>query len=258
METPKNGGAGESTVPPATEPEGPRNPFARMGGVLFNPDETFRSIAWRPDWLVPFLVILVFSSVSFFLIAPKLDYEPQMREMFEKNPNLSAQQKEKAIEESLGRVEMMNKFGLVTSVLSVAILTLILAAIFWGALRAFGAENGFKQTFAVTVYAWLPQTIKGVLVTLIAMPRSAIDVRSMGSLLKSNLGAFVDRGDSPALYALLSSVDLFNIWVIVLLTIGLAAISGFRRSKLAIMIVSLFAVYVALKVGFAALMGGMG
>jgi hypothetical protein len=85
-----------------------------------------------------------------------------------------------------------------------------------------------------------------------------IDARELGSLLKSNLGALVDSSDAPVLHSLLSSVDLFNIWTIVLYTIGLAAISRFSKTNLALYVTGLYLIIVAVKVGFAALIGGMG
>jgi hypothetical protein len=250
----------ESSVQPSvpSSSEGQDNPFARIVGVLFSPEETFASIARRPDWLVPLLLMIIVAVGSFAVLAPKIDYEPQFRAMFENNRNIPPEQREKLIEESLGRVEAMKVFGYVTPVLSILVITLVMAGVFWGGLRAFGGDNSFKQTYAVTVYGWIPMFLKSVISTLIALPRSVIDARDLGSLLKSNLGAFVDSSEAPVLNSLLSSVDLFNIWTIVLFTIGLAAISRFNRTNLAIYVTALYLIVVAVKVGFAALIGGMG
>jgi hypothetical protein len=146
----------------------------------------------------------------------------------------------------------------VTPVVSILVITLVMAGVFWGGLRAFGGDNSFQQTYAVTVYGWIPMFVKSVITTLIALPRSVIDARELGSLLKSNLGALVDSSEAPVLHSLLSSVDLFNIWTIVLYAIGLAAISRFSKTGLALYVTGLYLVIVAVKVGFAALIGGMG
>lgn len=249
-----------SSIPPGapSSPEGQDNPFARIVGVLFSPEETFGSIARRPDWLVPLLLMIAVAVGSYAILAPRIDYEPQFRAMFEQNRNIPPEQREKLVEESLERVETMKVFGYVTPVLSILIITLVMAGVFWGGLRAFGGDNSFKQTYAVTVYGWIPMFLKSVITTLIALPRSVIDARELGSLLKSNLGAFVDSSEAPVLHSLLSSVDLFNIWTIVLFAIGLAAISRFSRTNLAIYVTALYLIIVAVKVGFAALIGGMG
>jgi hypothetical protein len=250
----------ESSVPPrvSSSPEGGDNPFARIVGVLFSPEETFASIARRPDWLVPLLLMIIVAVGSYAVLAPKIDYEPQFRAMYEQNRHVPADQREELIEKSLEGVERMKVFGYVTPVLSILVLTLLMAGVFWGGLRAFGGDNSFKQTYAVTVYGWIPMFLKSVITTLIALPRSVIDARELGSLLKSNLGAFVDSSEAPVMHSLLSSVDLFNIWTIVLFAIGLAAISRFSRTNLAIYVTVLYLIVVAVKVGFAALIGGIG
>ena len=43
--------------------------FGRLIGVLVSPGKTFRSIAERPAWLVPFLVLMVLSLVAKSMLA---------------------------------------------------------------------------------------------------------------------------------------------------------------------------------------------
>ena len=53
----------------------------------------------------------------------------------------------------------------------------------------------------------------------------------LGRLLPSNLGAFLPEQSSPVLLALATSIDLFSIWAVVLLTLGMA--SAHRRLEAA-------------------------
>ncbi|HEX7707197.1 MAG TPA: hypothetical protein VF701_12130, partial [Thermoanaerobaculia bacterium] len=73
------------------------------------------------------------------------------------------------------------------------------------------------------------------------------------TMVKSNPGFLVDASDRPVLYSLLTSIDLFTIWTIVLLVFGFSALSKLSRGKTAAIIVTLWFVMLAIKLGFAAI-----
>ncbi len=98
--------------------------------------------------------------------------------------------------------------------------------------------------------------IKAIISTAIATTRTTIDARMASAILKSNLGALTSSSDSPVLFALLSSVDLFTIWTIVLLSIGFAVVTRFTAARVGAYVVGLYLVVVLFKVGMAMLMGG--
>jgi len=82
------------TAPPPP-PEGPEGPpakpssFDRIIGVLMAPSETFESIAARPNWGVPLIIILVIAVVSGVLVATRVNFNDLAREAMEMNPNVS-------------------------------------------------------------------------------------------------------------------------------------------------------------------------
>ncbi|MBW3670516.1 MAG: YIP1 family protein [Acidobacteria bacterium] len=243
--------------PAAPAPEGPENPLTRLFGVLVSPGETFESIGRKPDWLIPLLVWIAISIAGTMVVMPRLDYEPMYRSMLERNSQLTEKQREQQLDRMMEGAELGEKWGVYAPVLTVPLMFLVVGTVFWGALRAFGAENSFRQSLSVTIYAFTPQLLKAITSTAIASTRTTIDARLANALLKSNLGAFLTSPtESPVMFALLGSVDLFTIWTIVLLAIGLSVISKFPAGKVAILVVVLYLVVVLVKVGFAALMGG--
>lgn len=246
----------EPGQPTARGPEEATNSFARLFGVLVSPGETFEGIARKPDWLIPLLVWIAISVAATIVLTPRLDYEPMFRSMMERNSQLSEQQREQQLDTMLETSEKRKLWGKLAPVATVPIMMLIVGVLFWGALRAFGADNSFRQSFSVTLYAFAPQFIKSIITTAIAAARTSIDARSVNALLKSNLGAFTSPIESPVAFAILGSIDLFTIWTIVLLSIGLSAISGFPKGKLAMLVISFYLVVVLFKIGFAFLMGG--
>jgi hypothetical protein len=83
----------------------------------------------------------------------------------------------------------------------------------------------------------------------------AIDPKEMGDLLKSNPGFLVDAKSSPALHSLLQSLDVFSLWTIVLLVVGLSAAAKISRGRTAGLVLTLWVLYVLGKAGFAAAFG---
>jgi len=71
--------------------------------------------------------------------------------------------------------------------------------------------------------------------------------------LRSNLAFTVDMKTQPVLFSLFGSFDVFTIWTVVLMIIGFAALSRFSKAKSAAIVVSIWAVVIFIKVGFAAI-----
>jgi VanZ family protein len=86
----------------------------------------------------------------------------------------------------------------------------------------------------VAAYAYVPRILENILngVQGLLMDPASLDGRYRLSL---GVGRFLDPNTtSPMLLALLGRVDVFTIWVTVLLAIGLAVTGKIPRSKAAI------------------------
>lgn len=236
-------------TPPA-EPK--KNVFARIAGVLFAPAETFQDIAKRPDIVGPLLVIVILGYITTALVMPKFDYAAisaaQQEEMAKKNPNMSADQ----------MAQMENITRAMTKVLAWAgpiffiVWYVIVAGVLLLAFRLFGGEGTFPQAFSVTLFAWMPMLVLGIISTIVILARGTFDPTTAATLVKSNPAFLVDMKEQPVLYSLLSAFDLFTIWMIALLSIGFATISRKSKAMGAAIVVSLWLAIVVVKVGFAA------
>ncbi|HUO84006.1 MAG TPA: YIP1 family protein, partial [Thermoanaerobaculia bacterium] len=199
----------------------------------------------------PFVVVVIISVIASVLVAPHVDLEPQLREQYEK-ANMSDEQ----IEQSLAMVARFQKFQAAVTAVFVPIIILIVAAVFLLLVKMFGGAGGFVHFLSITCYGWIPQVIKAVILTAIIVPRGMIDARQLGTLLRSNPGFLADPVDAPALFSLLSSLDVFTFWTLFLFTIGISEAAGFSRGRAAALVVIPWALFVLGKVGLAAVMGG--
>jgi hypothetical protein len=142
------------------------------------------------------------------------------------------------------------KVGQVGGYLGAALLPSLLAVGAAGALfagfRVAGTRPGFKETLAVTAHGMLPVWLSGLLALPAAVTRAPLRPEEAAAILPSNLAALLPPGASPALAAALSSVDLFALWGVALVALGMARAAGASRLRALSVTGVLFASYVAL------------
>lgn len=239
------------SIPPASPAEPPaKNTFERIAGVLFAPAETFRDIARRPDIVTPLIILVVIGFIVTALIVPRMDFEAAFREqMSQQNTKMSDADLDRAAKMGSAFGKVMAWTGPIWGIL----IWVIIAGVLLLAHRLMGGEGNFKQAFSTVLYSWIPNTISGIVTGIVAVARGEVDPTSMQTMVKSNPAFLVDMKDNPILFAVLSSLDIFTIWTLILLVIGFSTLSRLSRVKSAAIVVSLWLVTVVVKLGFAAL-----
>lgn len=222
--------------------------IGRVVSVLFAPRRTFESIAQRPTWIWPAIVLLVVSTIVGQLAWKKIDPSTMFKEQVASG-QMSQEQADRG-------TEMMERNGSKFALLGIAVAPvawLLIAAVFLVVLRLAGGEIGFKQSFATLLHSFMPQVISALLAIPVLLARTeTLSMEEMqGGLLASNAAAFAPEESSRALVSLLSSLDVFVIWTLVLMAIGYAATARVSRRTAAVVTFVLWAVYVGGKVGWA-------
>jgi hypothetical protein len=240
-----------ATPAPGAEPK--PNSFQRLIGVLVSPDATFASIARRPDWVVPLLFIVILSLANGLVLSSRIDFGAPAREAMAQNKNMTQEQMDRAERMSVG----MGKVAKFIAPVIAIIVLLIVAGALLLAIRLMGGEGDFKQAFSVTCYAWIPNVLQAIILTIIVLAKGAtgINPQTFPTMVRSNPAFLVDMKTQPMAFALLSSIDLFTIWVIVLLVIGFAYVGRISKAKAAVAVISLWAVTILFKLVPAALQG---
>ena len=231
-----------ATPAPGAEPK--PNSFQRMIGVLFSPDATFASIARRPDWVVPLLLILVLSLANGILLSSRIDFAAPARDAMAQNKNMTQEQMDRAEKMSAG----MGKVAKFIAPVLAALALLVVAGALLVAIRLMGGEGDFKQAFSVTCYAWIPNVIQSIVLTIIIFAKgaTAINPTVIPTMVRSSPAFLVDMKTQPMAFALLSSLDLFTIWVVVLLIIGFAYVGRVSKAKSSVAVISLWVLTILL------------
>lgn len=230
---------------------------SRISNVFFDPKAAFADIAQRPSWIVPLVLILLGSVAFLSIFTQRVGWERFMRQQIEMSPRMQqmpADQREKALDMQVRMGPIFGYSGIIVGIpLYYAATAGVLLLIFNTLL---GAQLRFKQYFAVMCYASLPGLIFSVLAIGVMFLKSPDDFNLRNPLM-FNPGAAMDPVNSPKfLYALASSIDLFTLWTIVLIAIGISAAARRMSFGKALMGVILpWAVWVLVKSGFAGLVG---
>jgi hypothetical protein len=230
-----------------------KNVFARFAGVLFAPADAFQEIVRRPDVLAPLLLMVALSFGTTILLVPRLDYEAirsmQAEQMLKRSPGMSQADIDRFGRMAEAGAKVFAWLGPVIMIFFYA----VTAGVLLLAFRMMGGEGTYKQAMSVTIYAWLPLAVFSIILAIVVLARGTFDPTTAASVVRSNPAFLVEMREQPALYSLLSALDLFSAWALVLFTFGFAAMSRLSKGLSAGIVISLWAVFVLVRAGFAAM-----
>ena len=234
-------------VPAVAEPQ---SLPARMVGVLTSPGDTFRRLAARPRWLgVLLAVTLIPAALWFWFLTTERGQtaflDQQVRQMESLGQTVTDEQYA-GIERSL--TFMPYVVGGSTLVFG-PIMTLLIAGILFAVFNAgLGGDASFKQVFSIVAHAGVVPLLQALFTIPLNLVRE-----SMSS--PTNLFVFFPMLEEGSMVArFLGMIDLFFIWWIAVLAIGMAVL--YRRRTTPIF-VGLMATYVGIALVIALVMGAM-
>lgn len=204
---------------PAGSPPASSEPsfLSILGNLLVAPREAFTAIVRNPSPWLP-LVLFVGLHIAFMSVwMAKID----VMEF------LANQQAETGKEGPLppASAAPVIKAVIFFSGTVVPIVLLLLTALVLMFIYRFFFEGdvGFKQAFAVVLYAWLITALVSVPLFMGAMALKGAWSEPPETILAANLTLVLDRAATPkALYALAQQLDLFRLWLIWLMATGFA------------------------------------
>jgi hypothetical protein len=238
--------------------------FQRLTGVFSEPTKTFQDINLKPTWFLIFLVLAVLTCVNGYFTNKKADAGATIRAFMEwipfKLPEEAIDQyAEQAVAQQQNQSlasQVLNLGGTVIAILA----TLVIKAGFFILLfLIMGARLKFKKSLAISAWAASPPTIvHSILSIIVLFFKEPGSVDATEGAVIANLGLLIDSKAHAVLHSILSSIDLFAIWSIILLSLGYAAISDKKLTpkKAATALVVLMVVFIIIKAGYRAIISG--
>src|SRR5690349_15540750 len=149
--------------------------FGRLIGVLVSPGKTFRSIAERPAWLAPFLVLLVLSLAVSWLVQTRVDPEEMVRYQLGKFADrMPPEELDKAIERAENATAGQKALQVGIGVPAIAIFYAVLAALFLGIFKLLGSEITFKQSLSTYLYGSMPLAVAALINLPLLLARDSV------------------------------------------------------------------------------------
>lgn len=222
----------ESDAPPAAAPDAPPPPAAGLVedfvDIFVSPREVFARRA-NAGFLVVLVVLTLAMGGLFLANRGAMDgiMDAEMKRGFaaamKQNPALTAEQLEP------GR-KFAATAATVGAFLGVPMVILALAFGAWLTARLLGGRLAFRAAGMIAAYAYLPRVLEAVAVLVQGL---LLDTSKLTGRLQVSLGVgrFLDPDMSPGLLGLLGRIDLFTLWVTVLLAIGIVTVAKLPKGK---------------------------
>ena len=172
--------------------------------------------------LVVLVAILFFATKS--AMAPIMDAE--MAKGMAANPNLTPEQ-----------IEGMKKFGGIafgaSLIVGTPIAVLLLGLVIFLVAKMVGQGMSYAQGATVATFSMFPRMVDSIVsaVQALLMDESQLTSRYSVSL---GLGRFLESTTNPVLLALIGRLDVFTIWVTILIAIGLKVMAKATAAQAAI------------------------
>jgi len=229
---------------------------ARMLNVFFEPRKVFTDIGRKPSFLAPIILFMVMGVGFAWMMNQRVDWGGYIRGQAEKQERfaqLSEEQKQQALAPQTKYAPMFAYGG---GLLGTPITVLILSALYmFGCNTIGGAQLKFSQSAGVVAHGLMPSAVGSVLAFILMAARDYGDV-TPENLLASHVGALLPADAPAALVSLGGSIEVFWLWCMVLLAIGLSAAASATGKKLktgttAGIVFGIWILWVMVKVGFA-------
>ncbi len=239
---------------PVAEPQASVSSFGRIIGVFFSPKATLEDIVQKPSWVLPTVLILIFGLLGVIALNSHFNWRDYISQQIEKSPRaaqLSAEQKQQQIEISAKYSPVFAYvFGLVIPVVGLLVIALVLMGAY--NLMA-GVGTNFKTSFAIVSHAMVPASIVGTILFVTVLFLKPVGMFDLDNPVATNLAALFPEDAAKWLVALGKNIDLLEIWKLILLAIGFAAVNPkkLKGAKSFTIVLTVFLVYIVLRVGIA-------
>jgi len=192
--------------------------FRGLIEIFYKPSAFFNELKEHPKVLIPYIVLAILL-VVFFTVAVDIIYEMQVS-----SPQFEQRMQGQPL---TPQIEQIMRYQVMIGGPLVILLVPLVAALFglfWGNF-VFAGKARFKQLLSVMLYGEIINSLGMIVILPMILAKKSLMVSlSLGVLAAS-------QGPESILYLALSKIDLFLIWEIIAIGIGLSIIYSIPRNK---------------------------
>jgi hypothetical protein len=240
----------EETVQTVQPQESAMGGLSKVVNIFFEPRKVFESLKIKPTWLVPVIIVAVLGMGFFYYTFPYIMNE-QVQNIRD-NDRIPEEHKERIIER-IKEAEHPPIWQMAIAPAGTLVYVVIVAAVLFFVFNVLmGGDSGFRRVFSVFCYSSLVAIPSMIVKFPLVMMKGNVNVQtSLGLLLSPEAkGSF--------LHSVLSSLDIFNLWQVILVSIGLGVMYKFSTKKAFTTVAILWIIWILAKSGLGSVFGGGG
>lgn len=224
-------------------------PIVRPSSEL--PAAAAKRLFWEP------LLFATAAALLFTILAvPRLDFEKAAAAALDQADN-AAQMSPHERQEKIATVRRVGTLAAYTGAsFGPALEAMAMAFALWLAFKVVGGRPTYPGAFTVSAWGLVPGALGALLSIPALLVLSPVDPELAGRLLPASPGVLLPAGSLGPLARFLWSVDLFSLWSVFLVGVGMAGVAGVTRRRGVIVVALLWLSYVGVfKVALPALAG---
>jgi hypothetical protein len=239
----------EEQLSSAPEEKATMDGFSRIINTYFDPRKVFESLKIKPSWLIPFIIVAVLGMASFWFTYPLI-----MKEVItniQENEQFTEEQKEMIIER-IGEAEHPPIYQMAFAPVGVIIYFLIISAVLFFVFNVLlGGSSSFSRVLSVFSYSSLIAIPKAIVHLPLAFAKQTADVQTSLAIFLS------PEAKGTFLHSVLKGFDIFTLWQVILISLGLAVMYNFTTKKSFTVLLILWILLIVVGSALSTLFGGM-
>lgn len=220
---------------------------ARIANTFFAPSQAFAEIKKKSGWFVPWILIAIVSVLFVATVDYKIGFDKVAENQIKLNTKAMAQLEKLTPEQRERQLTLSTTITRYSSYAS-PVLALIWFMILAGILMAtfnfgLGQSVRFPVSLGIVMWASVPGLIRSLLAILALFVGVDPDGFMIQNPVATNLSFLANPSTSKTLYVLLSSLDIFMFWTLILTAIGFVSVSKVKRGTAFGVVFGWYAVY---------------
>jgi len=248
-----------TTFPPSEEQK-PLSEPQRILNTYMAPSKTFTDIRRNASWWAPWLLGAIVGYLLVFAVGSKVGWEQVTENQIKMNPRQEARMEQirqqspdqyaRQLQISVAFTKGISYAIPFISLLVVAVIAAVLMATFNFGL---GTQIAFKQALAIVFYGFLPGVLRSLLASITLFSGANTEGFNFSNPIGTNIAYYMNISETPRwLYSLCSWIDLFTIWIFVLIGLGFAVVGRKKPSTGIAVLMGWYALFVIGSVALAA------
>lgn len=208
------------------------NQFRTLIDLIWSPSRGVEAIARQTPLLVP---LFLFSMAAFLVNWYSIPFAEQVARL-----SMPDSLKPEQVEQVMSFTHRISLVSAIISPLSIVMKWAIMAGLLYLVAVLANGRMLFRQAFSLVAFASIALVAEWVVGLSVMLLKGLEAVRSPFDLVPALGLTLVFRDVGAGWFALLNSVNLFQLWFVILLIMGIGTMNGFSRWKAGCVVVTVW------------------